>query len=323
MESILITGGLGFIGHHLSLYLNKQGFDVKVIDNYSHKIQQKWHRKIIDERIRLIQQADISVIQGDTTDEKNVEQILLDKNPNKIIHLAAIPSAIYSNKDPSASFDQNLLATKILLECIRKYGLGVTQFTYFSSSMVYGDFKSDSVTEESPVNPKGMYGTAKLCSELLLKAYHNLTGLNYTIIRPSALYGPRCINNRVTQVFIERAIQGKEIRIQGDGSQQLDFTFINDLIQGVSLVQKKPEAYNRIFNITTGKAEPIIRLIHILKDYFPYLNVSFEKWDDIIPQRGTLCINSARALGYKPEYTLDVGYRKYIEWYTDNNIISE
>nr|MBC8489382.1 NAD-dependent epimerase/dehydratase family protein [Bacteroidota bacterium] len=233
MDKILITGGLGFIGHSISVALKDAGFEVVIVDNYSHNIQQPWHKVIINQRLDIVEKAKIQVIAADTTQEFQIENIILKVKPDKIIHTAAIPDARLSNMDPSAGFNQNLLATKILLEIIRRNNLKINQFTYFSSSMIYGDFSAESVNEDAPKDPKGIYGAAKLSSELLIKAYHNLIDLPYTIIRPSALYGPRCINNRVTQVFIEKALKGEPITIQGVGSQKLDFTFIEDFVRGL------------------------------------------------------------------------------------------
>ena len=318
-QKIMITGGLGFIGHNISIALKKAGFDMVIIDNYSHNINQPWHKYIIKQRLDIIEKAEIQIIQADTTEELLIEKIILEINPDKIIHTAAIPDARLSNMDPSAGFNQNLLATKILLEIIRRNSLKLNQFTYFSSSMIYGDFLSESVSEDAPKDPKGIYGAAKLSSELLIKAYHNLIDLPYTIIRPSALYGPRCINNRVTQVFIEKALKGESITIHGDGSQKLDFTFIDDFVNGFVITQTHPDAVNRIFNLTTGNAEPIGKLVTVLKKYFKDLEVIYEPWDKIVPVRGTLNIDKLKGLGFEPKYSIANGYPEYIEWYLANN----
>ncbi|NQU35408.1 MAG: NAD-dependent epimerase/dehydratase family protein [Bacteroidetes bacterium] len=319
MDKILITGGLGFIGHNISVALKDAGFEVVIVDNYSHNINQPWHKVIINQRLDIIKKVGIPVFTADTSEEFQIENIVLEINPDKIIHTAAIPDARLSNLNPSAGFNQNLLATKFLLETIRKNDLKIGQFTYFSSSMIYGDFLSESVNEDAPKDPKGIYGAAKLSSELLIKAYHNLIDLPYTIIRPSALYGPRCINNRVTQVFIEKALKGEPITIQGDGSQKLDFTFIDDFVRGLVITQTHPDAINCIFNLTTGCAEPIGNLVKILNKYFKDLEVIYEPWDKIVPVRGTLTIEKLKGLGFEPQYRIENGYPKYIEWYLDNN----
>lgn len=315
---ILITGGLGFIGHNLSLELKAQGFKVFIVDNYSHNIIRPWHDAVIAQRLKLVEDSGIDIIKGDTTHESEIESILRNIAPDKIIHTAAIPDARLSNKDPSAAFDQNLLATKHLLEIMRRNDMNVQQFTYLSSSMVYGDFKSSTVDEDAPKDPKGIYGAAKLSSELLIKAYHNVVGIPYTIVRPSALYGPRCINNRVTQIFIEKALRKEPITIQGDGSQKLDFTFCPDFVDGMVVLQTNPDAINGTFNLTTGHAEKIGSLVTVLSKYFKDLEIEYSEWEKIIPKRGTLSIERIKKLGFSPKHTLETGYPKYIEWYLEN-----
>ena len=108
-------------------------------------------------------------------------------------------------------------------------------FIFFSSSMVYGNFEGEAVTEERVCEPLGIYGALKYAGEKLVIAYHQVFGLPYTIVRPSALYGERCVSRRVGQAFIENALRGLDVTINGDGSDCLDFTYIDDLVQGIVL----------------------------------------------------------------------------------------
>ena len=315
-ERVLITGGLGFIGHHLAIRLAEEGLTPIIFDNYSQNVKNEWHREIIDERIEMIRARNIKIFPGDARNFENIREVILNATPDRIVHLSAIPSDMLCNKEPGAAFEHNLLSTKNILEVIRLFELDIKQLIYFSSSMVYGDFQTASVTEESPTNPIGIYGAAKLSSEFIIKAYHNLLGLPYTVVRPSALYGPRCINNRVTQIFIEKAIRGDSLRIDGDGKDCLDFTFIDDLIHGVYLCLSRTEALNQTFHLTYGSGEPIITLVEILKSYFKDIQIDYVERDRMKAIRGTLDIDKAnKLLGYNPEYNLAKGYPHYIEWY--------
>ena len=121
--------------------------------------------------------------------------------------------------------------------------------------MVYGNFNSKQVNEETACNPLGIYGTLKYSGELIVKAYNQVFDVPYTIIRPSALYGERCVSRRVGQIFIENAIQGLDIEINGDGSEKLDFTYIDDLMEGISLECDNEKAINQTFNIHLGILE--------------------------------------------------------------------
>jgi nucleoside-diphosphate-sugar epimerase len=182
--------------------------------------------------------------------------------------------------------------------------------------MVYGHFEEKQVTEESACNPLGIYGTLKYSGELIVKAYSRVFDLPYTIIRPSALYGERCVSRRVSQIFIENAVQGTDISINGDGSDKLDFTYIDDLIQGIVLSINNKKAYNETFNITYGEARTIGEMAEILKGYFEDIEINYLPKDKLTPDRGTLNVDKARdLLGYQPKNSIDVGYPKYIQWY--------
>ncbi len=182
--------------------------------------------------------------------------------------------------------------------------------------MVYGNFSSLEVNESSACNPIGIYGNLKLSGELILKAYNQTFDLPYTIIRPSALYGERCVSRRVGQIFIENALQNKEIKINGDGEEKLDFTYIEDLIHGISLCCEAEEAKNEIFNITYGNSRKINDLLVLLKEEFKNIKIQYKERDKLMPIRGTLSIEKAKKfLNFKPKYSIDIGYIKYINWY--------
>ena len=185
-----------------------------------------------------------------------------------------------------------------------------------SSSMVYGNFNSKNVNEDDLCKPIGIYGTLKLSGELLVKAYNHVFDLPYTIIRPSALYGERCVSRRVGQIFIENAIQNMNIKINGDGMDKLDFTYIEDLVKGIGYCCENKNAINETFNLTNGNSRKINDLIEILKKEFPKIKVTYEEKEKFMPERGTLDITKAKnKLGYVPENSIEEGYIKYINWY--------
>ena len=140
--------------------------------------------------------------------------------------------------------------------------------------------------------------------------------LPYTIIRPSALYGERCVSRRVGQAFIENAIRGKSLTINGDGTDALDFTYIKDFCQGVLRCIARPEARNQIFNITYGSARALNDLANLVIEHFPGLQLTYNPRDALMPERGTLSVEKARSLlGYDPQYPVDQGFVQYIQWY--------
>jgi nucleoside-diphosphate-sugar epimerase len=155
-----------------------------------------------------------------------------------------------------------------------------------------------------------------VAGEKIVIAYQQVFDLPYTIIRPSALYGPRCVSRRVGQVFIENALDGSKLRVAGDGSERVDFTYIDDLVEGIILAIEKPAARNQIFNMTYGRSRSITELISIIEQQFPKVEIEHVKRDTLMPLRGTMSISKAvELLEYKPTNPIEVGFPKYIEWY--------
>lgn len=323
---IALIGGAGFIGHNLALALNERGADVHVIDSLqvnnliSFAAQQEegidhaLYMRMLHERFALLRAAQIPLIVKDARDYHALSLALGSIRPQVIVHLAAVAHANRSNKDPYSTFDHSLRTLENALDCAKNQN--IEHFVYFSSSMVYGHFKEDSVTEETSCEPLGIYGALKFAGEKMVIAYNQVFGLPYTIVRPSALYGERCVSRRVGQIFIENALKGRDIIVAGDGSDRLDFTYVGDLIHGIVRVLENENAKKHIFNLTCGQGRSIAEMAKIVKTHFPHITVRYEPKDSLMPDRGTLSVEKARRLiGYNPEHPLEKGFVKYIAWY--------
>ncbi len=322
-KRVALIGGAGFIGHNLAIALKSRGHSVLVIDNLainnilSFTNQNTKNRNIywsmLNKRLDLLHQKQIEVNIEDARNY-NLMSMILDKfKPDAIIQLAAVSHADQSNKDPHTTFDHTLRTLENTLDIAKNYNSHVI---YFSSSMVYGNFERDVVDEESKCDPIGIYGTLKYSGELILKAYNNVFGIPYTIVRPSALYGERCVSRRVGQVFIENAVQGNRINVKGTGFEKLDFTYINDLVDGIILILENENSKMETFNLTYGKSHSINQMLEILQKCFAKIDIIYSTKDKFTPSRGTLSVDKARKiLGYEPKYNLDLGYTKYINWY--------
>ena len=324
-KKILLVGGCGFIGHNLAIHLKNKGAIPVIIDSLAvnnilsfadNEIKnKKLYSSILNNRIELLNSNQIKLIIQDARDYHAVSKIYNEINPDIIIHLAAVSHANKSNKDPHSTFDHSFRTLENTLDYAR---VNKTHTIYMSSSMVYGNFDSQDVNEESPCKPIGIYGTLKYSGELLVKAYNQIFDLPYTIIRPSALYGERCVSRSVGQIFIENAIQGIDITINGDGEEKLDFTYIEDLITGIGLCCEKDKALNETFNLTYGKSRKINELTEILKNEFPKIKIFYKEREKFMPERGTLDVTKAKKLlDYKPVNSIDTGYIKYISWYKE------
>jgi nucleoside-diphosphate-sugar epimerase len=324
-RKIALLGGAGFIGHNLALALAARGAKVEIVDGlqvnnllaFSSSTAPQQDRdlylRIINQRLDMLRAANIPLHVQDARDYHALCRILGQIQPQVIVHLAAVAHAGRANKDPFSTFDHSLRTLENALDFAKG---SVEQFIFFSSSMAYGNFQTAEVDEEHPLNPLGIYGALKVAGEKMVIAYQQVSDLPYTIIRPSALYGPRCVSRRVGQIFIESALKGGALRVDGDGSERLDFTYIDDLAEGVMLAIQHPNARNQIFNMTYGQARSVNELVAVIKRYFPDAPIEHTERDKLMPFRGTLSIKKAREfLGYNPQHPIEVGFPKYIEWY--------
>jgi len=325
---ICLVGGAGFIGHNLALKLVKLGAEVSIIDglevnnlisltaNSDNVPHPELSLGVVNERLNLIKEAGVKLYVQDARDYHAMSRLIDEIQPQVVVQLAAVSHANRSNKNPFTTFDHSFRTLENALDASR--GSSVEHFIYLSSSMVYGHFDGGQVDETTHCEPLGIYGALKFSGEKIVIAYNQVFDLPYTIIRPSALYGERCVSRRVGQIFIENALFGKDITIAGDGGDGLDFTYIDDFVQGLIRVMENKNSRNEIFNLTYGSARTIGQMADIIQGHFPGVNVKYEDKDNLMPDRGTLCIDKARELiGYEPEWPLDQGYPKYIEWYKD------
>ena len=297
-----------------------------VIGNYDNLPYPFLSKKIIDSRLDLLNKNKIPLFVQDARNYHSLSHVISKIKPEIIIHLAAVSHAVRSNKNPYNTFDHSLRTLENALDASRN---NLKHFIFLSSSMVYGNFKTPEVTEESVCEPIGIYGALKYAAEKIIIAYNQVFNLPYTILRPSALYGERCISRRVGQIFIENALFDKELIINGDGKEKLDFTYIEDLTDGILNIINNKSSMNQIFNLTYGEGREINEMIDILKKSFPKLKVKKVDRDNLMPFRGTLSMNKAKSLlNFKSNWKLEKGYKRYIEWYVDffnknkNNTIS-
>ncbi len=323
---VLLIGGAGFIGHHLALNLKKLGAQVTVYDQLSvnnivnlsveHRemIEVQPYSSFIQERLLLLKEAGVEILIGDGRDRHQLSQVISSSDYDVVYLLAAVSHASRANADPFYAIDHSLIPFTNAITLLSNYP--DIRLVFLSSSTVYGNFNKSEVDEQDACNPFGMYAVLKHTAERLLDEVGRHTKLNYSIVRPSALYGERCISRRVSQIFLENAFNDRELVFKGNADEKLDFTYIQDVVQGLILAGFHKKAYRELFNITYGHAQPVLRLAEILKDYCPNLVLKIEPRDQATPMRGTLSNRKAsELLGFKSEWDLENGYRQYIDWY--------
>jgi nucleoside-diphosphate-sugar epimerase len=332
-QRVLLVGGAGFIGHNLALELARMGATVGISDNLMVNsliencyepgrgpVQRTAYQNFLLDRFLMLREHGVRLMNCDARILADLGRVFEDFKPTKVVHMAAIASAVDAKAEPGLCFDLQLITLRNVLELVRPKVADINQVMFMSSSTVYGDFDGDQVDETTFPRPEGIYANAKFMGERLVRTYRNQYGLGTTVIRPSALYGERCISRRVSQVFIENALTGKPLLLEGGGDGKLDFTYIEDLVQGMvrALALHKGHDDSSTFNITFGNARTIADLAAVVKSVVPEAILEDRPRAVDKPIRGTLSIDRAREkLGFDPAWTLEVGYKRYCEWYVE------
>ena len=278
------------------------------------------YQNFLLDRFTLMRDAGVELRNADARNMADLARSFDEFQPTKAVHLSAVASAVEARKDPGLCFDLQLITLRNVVELCRLSHDRVDQVMFMSSSTVYGDFEGDSVDETVRPRPQGIYANAKYMGERLLRTYCQQHGLGITIVRPSALYGERCISRRVSQIFIENALTGKPLLLEGGGDGRLDFTYIDDLVDGQirALAMHGGAGTSGTFNITFGSARTIAELASVVKSVVPDAALEERPRARDKPIRGTLSTERAEeVLGFKAKWTLDGGYRRYCEWYAD------
>jgi len=317
----LITGGLGLIGSMIAhkLLENEIVENVVCLDHYGRYVS-SIRDDFIDYRKHRLKGIEDRIIieRGEAKYTLLMAKLLTKHQPRFIFHLAALPLAKIDNLNSAEAMEGSVQSTINIIEACgvikETVGYEPERFVYSSSSMVYGDFQYDPVDEDHQTFPKEIYGTMKLAGEVITRGLSSFYRIKYSIIRPSAVYGPTDMNRRVSQIFLEKAIAGDMIVVYGE-DEALDFTYVEDIASGFVLAATQDGGINETFNITHGKAHTLIQYVEELKKYFPDLKYKVEERDSFRPKRGTLSIAKAkRLIGYNPSFSLADGIARQVEF---------
>lgn len=299
---ILLIGGNGFIGSWLAYYLTKHlNHEVLIVDNrhYLTDYAIEFRRKVSSFKIRELTNKSTVLTQNFLT---SGDRVFKEFSPEAVVHLAALPlekplENITSQKQ--LTDDMELTYKAVLLA--KQYD--VKKFLFMSSLFAYGDHEYGS-TEDRQLNPKTPYGIAKAAGEFLIKSYLD----HWKIVRTTSIYGFGDVNNRVTQVVINRALKGQPFWINNEAL--LDFVYIKDLVRGIGdfLVS---DIDKEAIHISGGKALTIKNFVDEVSKYVSDLKYETRKLDDR-PKRGTLDNTKARVLlNWSPEFDLEEGVKDY------------
>lgn len=314
-KKILLTGGAGFIGSHVAQKLLERGDSVIIVDN----MNDAYDQKIKEYNLSRVQACDyennLSINIIDICDSDAIEVLCSAEKPDVICHLAARAGVRTSIDDPQEYFRTNNNGTLAVFEAARK--CGISHIVSASSSSVYGVRENGPFYETDLVDKQSSpYGMTKRAGELLAYVYHHLFGISITNLRFFTVYGPRGRMDMAPFIFMDAIHHHSPISVYGDGSAIRDFTYVDDIVQGIIKSIDTPLGY-QIFNI--GRGEPIV-----LKDFITIMeDVVQEKatinyvsrFSGDVPQTHASIEKAAHLIGYTPQTSIRHGLECMYEWY--------
>lgn len=308
---ILVTGGLGLIGHNVVAQLEAKDHEVVITDTRTNYgiIDQDELDYLIAERLKKISTDRVYHI--DITNAESFDWLVEQHRPDVIIHCASFPRQKVVNANPAWGAQVMMEGLINICESAKKHS--VERLVYISSSMVYGNFEDD-VLEDDECHPQGQYGIMKLAGEHIVKDYHRRGSFEYAIVRPSAVYGPLDVEDRVVAKFMLQAMRGQTLRVNG-ASETLDFTYVEDAAAGIVAAATRIMARNNTYNITKSHSVSLLEAAERIVALVGKGTIECKDRDLDFPSRGALNIDRARTiLGYDPKVDVDEGFSKYYEW---------
>ncbi|KAF4450452.1 hypothetical protein F53441_6451 [Fusarium austroafricanum] len=317
-REILVTGGAGFIGSHLVETLLVEGcWSVAVVDNFDDFYSPEIKRANVAPHLL---NPHFRLYEVDVRDAEALRAIFDAHNFTAVVHLAASAGVLPSLKYPNHYFDTNVNGTLNLLQCAKEFG--VNQFLFGSSSSVYGlgakvPF-SESCKVSQPISP---YAASKASAELLCHTYSHLYGIRCICLRFFTVYGPRQRPDLAIHKFTRLIHQGKPIPIFGDGTSRRDYTYIDDIIDGMSAALDYNGSMYEIFNLGESQTIQLKDLINALEETLgrkAIIDRREQQAGDMVVTYAD--ISKARSsLGYKPRTQIREGIVKFVAWYLSQN----
>ena len=320
MKKVLITGAAGFIGYHLSQRLLSQGIEVYGIDNMNDYYDVGLKKTRLS---KLQQNENFSFTEGDIADKEKVEGIFKSFRPDTVMNLAAQAGVRYSITNPDSYIKSNVIGFYNILECCRHYP--VDHLVFASSSSVYGGNKKVPYSEADKVdNPISLYAATKKSDELLAYSYSHLYGIPATGLRFFTVYGPMGRPDMAYFGFAEKIMHGKKIDIYNNGDMLRDFTYIDDIVEGVTRIlthipvpDDPTGAKYKIYNIGNHNPVRLMDFITVLekaigreaeKNFMPMQPGDvYETYADVT--------ELMKDVGFRPSTSIETGIQNFADWY--------
>ena len=325
---ILVTGAAGFIGYHLASRLLRDGHTVVGLDSLNdyYDVRLKQARLgqlgIFEPKDGVVEQSNcyeaFRFVKGDLSDRELLPRLFSEEQFDAVINLAAQAGVRYSLENPFAYVESNLVGFVNLLECCRHYP--VKHLVYASSSSVYGGNTKTPFSEEDRVdNPVSLYAATKKSNELMASCYAHLYGIPSTGLRFFTVYGPWGRPDMAPMLFTKAILAGEPIKVFNEGNLSRDFTYIDDIVEGVVRVLQKPpqEPRHEIYNIGGGHPVQLMDFIHTLEELLDRKAVL-----ELLPMQPgdvyTTYADSSKletVVHFQPTISLRDGLASLVEWY--------
>jgi UDP-glucuronate 4-epimerase len=315
-KKVLVTGAAGFIGSHVAYFLLARGDEVVVVD----EVNDYYNVTIKENNLQLLRDkydatGRLKIYRGDIVDEKLMNKIFRKEKPKWICHMAARAGVRPSIEDPYVYIHSNIVGTTRLLALAAEYG--VDNFVFASSSSVYGGSESTYFSElEQVIYPISPYAASKKSCELIAYTFHHLYQIPITGLRFFTVYGPRGRPDMAPFKFVDRVSRGMELPQYGDGSSSRDYTYIDDIVDGVVRAVDRPYPY-QVFNLGKGSGTKLSEFIDLVQNYTgkeAHIKIYPDQPGDV-PYTCADVRKAEHLLGYRAKVPFDEGIKRTVEWY--------
>ncbi len=313
----LITGGAGFIGSRLALRLIAEGEPIVILDNFN----DYYDPQIKRDNITALG-GDPVVIEGDIRDEALIERVFEQHDITQVAHLAAMANVRYSTERGRLYADVNTSATVSLLDAARRHAVSI--FVFGSTSSVYGNTERIPFVEDDAASrPLAPYPASKRAAEIFAYTYHQLFGLNVNVLRFFNVYGPHGRPDMMPMRVIDAILRGDPIQMWDGGNLQRDWTFIDDIIDGVTAALDRPLGY-QIMNLGCGAPITLVQFVRIYEQLIGKQAVTQAMDAPATEPKITYCDNSraAELLGFAPKVDVAEGLARTWDWYCERYSIA-
>jgi UDP-glucuronate 4-epimerase len=312
-KRILITGCAGFIGFHFARFLKEAGIYVVGLDNFN----DYYDPKLKEARARHLEKLGCTIVREDIGNEQKVVELLKQHAITHLVHLAAQAGCRYSLINPESYLKINIEGFFHILEACKK--VTGTRLVYASSSSVYGKNKKIPFTVGDPTDqPANIYGMTKKSKELMAYTYQSLFGMGSVGLRFFTAYGPWGKPDMAYYSFTQAIRDGKPIDLYNFGNMRRDFTYIDDIVQGISAALEIENGYH-IFNLGSNHPEPLEKLVELIEQ-----ELGKKAIKNLLPMPATEILEtyadieeSKRVLGFDPKIPLHVGIPRFVKWFKE------